>query len=151
MYFTREQTRALWFIIIVFALAVAGHYVKYYFFPPAAADFSEFQKKFVEKRRQILSAAAEDSLSADSRARSGTAAPTKAVGSPANRTSAVNINRADRQALETLPRIGPAMARRIIEYRQRHGPFRKKEEIMRVRGIGPKTFEKLKPLITVAP
>jgi competence protein ComEA len=60
----------------------------------------------------------------------------------------VNINTADAAALETLPGIGPALAQRILDYRQAHGPFTKIEDIMEVSGIGRATFEKLGDLIT---
>jgi competence protein ComEA len=55
----------------------------------------------------------------------------------------VNINTADVAALETLPGIGPALAQRILDYRQVHGPFVRAEDIMEVSGIGKATFEKL--------
>jgi competence protein ComEA len=61
----------------------------------------------------------------------------------------VNINTATAAELETLPRIGPAMAQRIIEYRTANGPFPSIEAIQNVKGIGPATFEQLKDLITV--
>jgi competence protein ComEA len=61
----------------------------------------------------------------------------------------VNINEATLEELQALPKIGPAMARRIIEYRQTNGPFRTAREIVKVRGIGEKTFQKLQDLITV--
>jgi competence protein ComEA len=60
----------------------------------------------------------------------------------------VNINTADVAALDLLPGIGPALAQRIIDYRQEHGPFARLEDIMEVSGIGPGTFEKLRDLIT---
>jgi len=50
-----------------------------------------------------------------------------------------------------LPRIGPTMARRIVEYREVNGPFAAIEDIQNVPGIGPATFEGLKDLITVGP
>jgi len=56
----------------------------------------------------------------------------------------IDINHASAEALETLPGVGPAMAQRIIAAR----PYSKIEEIKRVRGIGDKTFQKLKPYIT---
>jgi comEA protein len=61
----------------------------------------------------------------------------------------ININTAGQKELEKLPRIGPATARRILEYRSAHGSFPNVESLTRVRGIGPKTLARLKPLITV--
>ena len=61
----------------------------------------------------------------------------------------VNINTATLTELDTLPRIGPAIGQRIIDFRTEHGGFKNAAEIMNVRGIGEKTFEKLKDLITV--
>lgn len=62
---------------------------------------------------------------------------------------AVNINTAGRELLDTLPGIGPELARRIIAYREEHGPFETPADIIDVSGIGLSTFEKLKDKITV--
>ena len=64
-------------------------------------------------------------------------------------TQKININTADQSQLETLPRIGPTLARNIIEYREQNGPFKRIEDIMNVPRIGEKTFQGLKDLITV--
>ncbi len=61
----------------------------------------------------------------------------------------VNINTAPASELETLPRIGPKVAQRIVDFRTKNGNFRKVEEIMKVQGIGEKVFETIKDLITV--
>jgi competence protein ComEA len=61
----------------------------------------------------------------------------------------ININTATQAELETLPRIGPAMAARIIEYRTAHGLFKRTEDNMNVKGIGPATYAQIKDLITV--
>jgi competence protein ComEA len=65
--------------------------------------------------------------------------------------ASVNLNTATQAQLEKLPGVGAAVALRIIEYRQRSGGFKKVEDLMNVRGIGEKTFLKLKPLLTVTP
>src|SRR5688500_545102 len=61
----------------------------------------------------------------------------------------VNLNTATLAQLEELPGIGRAVAERILEYRQKSGGFKKIEELMNVKGIGEKSFLKLKPLIVV--
>jgi competence protein ComEA len=63
----------------------------------------------------------------------------------------INLNTASIAQLETLPGIGRSTAERILEYRQKNGSFKKIEDLMNVRGVGEKSFLKLKPLITVAP
>jgi len=61
----------------------------------------------------------------------------------------VNINTASAAELETLPRIGPKVAQRIVDFRTKNGNFKKIEEIMKVQGIGEKIYEQIKDLITV--
>jgi len=74
-----------------------------------------------------------------------TAAP-GAVGAAGGK---VNLNTADLATLETLPRVGPAMAQRIIDWRTTNGRFTAVEDLMSVTGVGDKTFEQLKKLVTV--
>lgn len=61
----------------------------------------------------------------------------------------VNINTADETALETLPRVGPAMAKRIIDWRNKNARFTALEDLMSVTGVGQKTFDSLKDLVTL--
>jgi len=61
----------------------------------------------------------------------------------------ININTASVSELQKLPQIGEVVAQRIIDHREKHGKFEKIEEIMKIKGIGEKTFLKLKDLITV--
>jgi competence protein ComEA len=61
----------------------------------------------------------------------------------------VNLNTATAEQLATIPGVGPKMAERIIDYRQKNGGFKKIEDLMNVSGVGEKSFLKMKPLITV--
>jgi competence protein ComEA len=61
----------------------------------------------------------------------------------------ININTATQSELESLSGIGPVYAQAIIKYRLENGPFEKIEDIQEVSGIGPVTFEKIRPYITV--
>jgi len=61
----------------------------------------------------------------------------------------ININTASSSQLDTLPGIGPTYAQRIIDYRQTHGGFKSIDEIKNVKGIGDKTFEKFRDMITI--
>ena len=80
------------------------------------------------------------------------APPARAAAKPAGGpATVVNINTASVSDIEGLPGIGAKTAARIVEYRQKNGPFKKVEELMNVQGIGEKSFLKLKPQITVAP
>ncbi len=63
----------------------------------------------------------------------------------------VDINSATLEELDTLPGIGPALAGRIIAYRQLYGAFKAIEDLMKVDGIGPAVFSKIKDLITIGP
>ena len=59
----------------------------------------------------------------------------------------VNINTATVRELQRLPGIGPVYARRIVEFRHTYGAFKTVDELIRIKGIGPKRLEKLKPLV----
>jgi competence ComEA-like helix-hairpin-helix protein len=63
----------------------------------------------------------------------------------------IDLNRSSARELDALPGIGPVLADRIVAYRQLHGPFRTREDLLGVRGIGPRLYARISPLVVVAP
>jgi len=97
--------------------------------------------------RMMMAAIAAIALSAPAlSAQSKAPAPKPA----ATAAAPVNLNTATAEQLATIPGVGPKMAERIIDYRQKNGGFKKIEDLMNVSGVGEKSFLKMKPLITVA-
>jgi competence protein ComEA len=104
---------------------------------PVSATLASFVIAMLLATSASFAAAGQQEKPAASRAASSPAAP-------------VNLNTATQAQLETLPGIGASTAKRILEYRQKSGGFKKIEELMNVKGIGEKSFLKLKPHVTVA-
>jgi competence protein ComEA len=69
---------------------------------------------------------------------------------PTQAATPVNLNSATQAQLESLPGLGAKVAERILDYRQKNGQFKKVEDLMNVKGIGEKSFLKLKPLLKVS-
>ena len=67
----------------------------------------------------------------------------------AGSSSKVDVNRAGVEELRSLPGIGPSLAERIVQHRQEHGPFRTVDELLAVKGIGPKLLGKIRHRLTV--
>lgn len=64
-------------------------------------------------------------------------------------SSVISLNQANARQLETLPGVGPALAGRIVEWRERNGSFSTIEQLLEVSGIGPKMFENLREFVTL--
>ena len=77
--------------------------------------------------------------------------PTPPTVVPAPAKPAINLNTATIDQLDSLPGIGRKTAELIIEYRTKSGGFKRIEELMNVKGIGEKSFLKLKPLVVIPP
>jgi competence protein ComEA len=67
----------------------------------------------------------------------------------AGASAAVNINTASAEELNSLPGIGPALAKRIVDYRREHGPFAQVDDLLAVKGIGPKMLDKIRDRLSV--
>ena len=70
-------------------------------------------------------------------------------GKAANPPAAIDINKATANDLQKLPGIGPGLAKQIVAYREKHGPFRRVEDLMVIKGIGFKKWKEIRPLVRV--
>lgn len=89
-----------------------------------------------------------DKVLVPQRGQSQGAGEAAAAGGP-SQTQQINLNTATAEQLDALPGIGPALAQRIVAYREQHGGFRTVDELQKVPGIGPAKFEQVKDLVTV--
>ncbi len=79
------------------------------------------------------------------------AAPTPALGAAGDeKAPRVNLNTATVEDLTSLPGIGPSYAKRIVDYREKNGPFKRVEDLLNVQGIGEKTLEKIRDRVSLS-
>ena len=139
--FTKREKNVILFLVCTLIL---GYGVKLYqgshlyndFKPVTSIEKESFEKKArlaydTSKRKGLNSS--ESSTENDSKLQ----------------TEIININTAKKQNLVKLPKIGTVTAERIIRFRDDYGPFKSFDDLLKVKGIGPKTLEKLKPQITL--
>lgn len=150
-------------LIVLSALAIGNLVIA----PPEPFDgeqYSELEKQFRERTARLAEeqekrmqryfpAAAEEvrvTAVADTAGRDTTsdgAADSTGQAAEKPHGELVNVNEAGSERLQTLPGIGSAYAKRIIQYREKHGEFNTEEELKKIKGIGEKRLEKLKPFI----
>jgi comEA protein len=149
--FTRQEQRFVLFLIGTFLIGLGTGYFRKARLAKQKSDWYASDSMMISEFRQRAQQYP-DSLSVESQE---IASVSKAVEritvSKAKLVGKININSAGEEELTALPRIGPAMARRIVEYRDREGMFKTAEEIKKIKGIGDATFEKIKNHITVRP
>ena len=124
------------------AIALAGG------MSPLAAPESVNQAALLSDEQHITVLSVEEYEKGE-QAASAAGKATTSVASNVASDSKVNLNAADSPQLQSLSGIGPSMAQRIIDYRQEHGAFQRVEDLQKVRGIGAKTFDKLKDNICI--
>jgi len=113
------------------------------------AEFRERSALQAERRKRIFARYHPLPSGERSTVVAGAQDDTAAVSMEEPEAGKININTADFGQLQALPGIGPSYARRIIEYRSRHGSFRTIEELKEIRGIGEKRLEALRPYVAI--
>jgi len=136
MEFSETERRFILVIGGIIILVVVIQLLRPHVAPPPLYDYSHKDSIF-ESRSQLPPAPRIFRESSDEKI----ATPKKRVIRP------VNLNTASRRELDKLPRIGPVTAARIIEYREKNGGFNSPNDLLNVKGIGPKTLERLLPYL----
>lgn len=142
--FTRNEIKVVLFLVATF---LAGLTIRWYAqssgdLPGAMVyDYSESDRTFVERSQKLAELLKPVPPSTAQR----TPPPQKTLPAP----NSINLNTATKDMLMRLPGIGEKYAERIILFREDHGPFESVEQLVRVRGIGPKSLEKVRQYVTV--
>ena len=144
---TRNECNVMLVLALLFGLGLVVRYVQSEAQPLPSADYAEAERLFEQASEAPPAEVAEESVptpAAESAPKPFTYTP-KATPPAAS----ISLNTATAAELQRLPRIGPKMAARIIAYREAHGPFRRVQDLVRVRGIGQKTLAQLTPYLVV--
>ena len=139
--FTPTEKRGLIITIVVIVMAAIIQWTRPYFYYQENINYSQPDSIFYRSSRMSSAAIFPERVTSN-----------KTIDPKKNRSSApalasVDLNHATKSELEKLPRIGPKTAERIIKFRDEQNGFRTNEDLMLVKGIGPKTFENLKPYL----
>lgn len=145
---TTPEASALLFLAAVLLTGFAAQHFQSQAVPFDEATYAALHDELAAR------AVPADSTESDSTATDTASAATAAAAPSRSRRAKdapvrMNLNTASERLLQRLPRIGPALSARIVAYREAHGPFAQPSHIVRVRGIGPKTFEQMEPYLFV--
>jgi len=147
--FTRQERAIVVFLTVTFLLGLGVSLVKRAAAPklPVASNASMFERQVA--RMDSVSGAERGAAPVAIANRGESAGAEKAQTDSGHAISRVNINTASKETLLSIPRIGPVLAQKIIDYRHKNGHFKVIHELTNIDGIGEKTLEKIKPYVSV--
>lgn len=132
----------------IFLLGVSIKFVQQHSVPDYSERYAIIDSLMTAAEERQLASDNTDALSPDS-TRASVTSPAAPDMPTAQSRGLINLNTATANDLQSLPGIGPAIAGRIVDYRNRYGRFQRKADLMNVKGIGPRTYEKLSSGITL--
>ncbi len=137
---TKNERRALFIVGLILAISAVVEWIG-----PHKTSTKQFDYSLQDSLFKVLSQ--DTNRTAPSSTTTKPKITRKKTATKPLQPHSININTADAQTLEKLPRIGPKTAQAILQYRQTHGPFKTIDELDNVKGIGPKTIERIRPFI----
>jgi comEA protein len=138
---TSDQRRAIIVSITIILTAAVIQWLRPHLFVPDAIDYSESDSTFYRLSR------INNFKITDSKLPSGHSVSTKRNTKGKPEPGSIDINKATKSELEKLPRVGPKTAQLILDYRKSQGGFKSISELLDIKGIGPKTLEKIQPYL----
>lgn len=147
---TTSESSALLFVVALLLIGSGVRYEQGHSVPTEATAYASLDSTFAARSAALPEVAPEIEVVAVAEASGPATVRPRTPRRPAKPGPVrMNVNTASEQLLQRLPGIGPKMAARILEYRAAHGDFLRPRDVIRVKGIGPKTFEKLEPYLFV--
>jgi len=144
---TPSEKRTILIISAVLILAGLFYIYKSYSDIPASIDYSQSDSIFSRLTHEPIRQTEKENIDTTRTNIIHEITQEKSKSDPKIAKGSIDINRANKNELEKLPRIGPAMANRIIEYRKTLGPFKSIDDLTKVKGIGNKTLKLIKPYL----
>ena len=141
---TRGECTVILVLVMLFCLGLAARYLQSRAQPLPADEYAEAELLFQQASEAPL---AEPAVPAPVAGSSPKPPPHQPKAAPP--AGVINLNTATASELQRLPRIGPKLAARILAHREAHGPFRRVQDLLQVRGIGTKTLAQLVPYLVV--
>ena len=144
---TRAECNVILGLALLFCLGLTARYIQSRAQPLPAVDYAEAERAFEQASEASPAEPVEQALPVPA----AEASPERTAYQPksAPPAAAIDLNTATAAELQRLPRIGPKLAARILAHREAHGPFRRVQDLVQVRGIGKKTLARLTPYLVV--
>ncbi len=154
--FTRQEQGIVLFLIFSLLVGASVQLYNRFFAELSTVEINqEFVDEFTAKSEQINSQSPQEVIRESGRPVPKEAQVKKKANAQnipegsTNEFALIDINLADQKELQLIPRIGPVLAQRIIQFREENGQFDRVEELMQVKGIGNATFERIAPYISI--